>query len=186
MQPDLRQVRRYTSPTDRPLHIVEICGCLATGLHAALRGGKGGGGGGVHASHAVASYSWADINRPDALVALVVPVFAVYITVTRISSPSLPARRGTRDSHSMTIACHLASLETYPRGIDGLLQPPPPPSPVPAILKCRQAQGDKRPQKAQPFSTCVAHLIRHLEEVQPGGVGASSWNVPGVQRLGLS
>ena len=34
LQPDLRQVRRYTSPTDRPLHIVEICGGLATGLHA--------------------------------------------------------------------------------------------------------------------------------------------------------
>ena len=45
--------RPYTIP-NRPLHVVEICGGIATGLEALLRAG-----------HPIASYTWADIN-PDA------------------------------------------------------------------------------------------------------------------------
>jgi len=49
----LTNIPRYILPR-RPIHLVELCGGMATGLEAILKAG-----------HAVAAYTWADID-PDA------------------------------------------------------------------------------------------------------------------------
>jgi len=49
----LADIPKYTLP-QRPIHLVELCGGIATRLESVLKSG-----------HAVASYTWADID-PDA------------------------------------------------------------------------------------------------------------------------
>ena len=136
LQPDLRQVRRYTSPTDRPLHIVEICGGLATGLHAALRAG-----------HVVASYSWADIN-PDALVAARARLRRLHHRYP--DQLPLSALKGWNTRLPFNANCLSPGvLRNFPDtrvSTDGLLQAPhASPTQVPASTR-----GQETP-KAQPF-----------------------------------
>ena len=163
LQPDLRQVRRYTSPTDRPLHIVEICGGLATGLHAALRAG-----------HAVASYSWADIN-PDTLVAARARLRRLHHRYP--DQLPLSALKGWNTRLPFNANCLSPGvLRNFPEGIDWIIAGPP----CQPYSSAGKHKGTRDPRSTALLN--VAHLIRHLEEVQPARVGFIMENVPGVQR----
>ena len=162
-QPDLRQVGKYTSPTDRPLHIVEICGGLATGLHAALRAG-----------HAVASYSRADIN-PDALVAVRARLRRLHLKYP--NQLPLSALTGWNTRLPFNANCLSPGvLRNFPNGIHWVVAGPP----------CQPySHAGKHKGTRDPRSTAllnVARLIRLLEEVQPSGVGFILENVPGLHR----
>ena len=89
--PTLLDCQPYDAAPHRPLHLVEICAGIATGLEAFLRAG-----------HHIASCTWADIN-PDAHIATSHRLQLLQRRFPEHSHP-LPSWVGTNDSHLTPIA----------------------------------------------------------------------------------
>ena len=114
----LADTPRYTLP-QRPLHLVELCGGIATGLEAVLEAG-----------HAVASCTWADIDQ-DAHTTT-----SHRLTRLRHRHPNLLPReaidgwdvRLPRDTRTITLAL---STHAFPTGVDLIMTSPPHADPTP-------------------------------------------------------
>ena len=160
--PSLLPHSPYVTP-HRPLHLVEICAGIATGLEAFLRAG-----------HHIASYTWADIN-PDAHAATSHRLQLLHRRFhAQLPSPALRGwdRRLPFNANclSPTVLCG------FPAGIDIVIAGPP----------CQPYSAAGRNKGlADPRSQAllqVTRLIHHLQLTQPNGVGYILENVPGTDK----
>ncbi len=98
---------------DRPIHLVELCGGIATGLEALLKAG-----------HAVASYAWADVD-PDAHAATIHRLARLHARHPLLLPPEATTGWDTRlpmDTRTITPALF---VHAFPKGVNVIMTSPP-------------------------------------------------------------
>ena len=147
----------------RPLHVVEICAGISTGLEALLRAG-----------HSIASYSWADIN-PDAHAAASHRLLALQARHPQ-QLPTAALVGWDRRLPFNANCLNPNSLHSFPDGIDLIIAGPP----CQPYSDAGMHKGIKDPRSKALIQ--VARLIQYLDATQPAGVGYIIENVPGTDK----
>ena len=154
----LAHLPRFYMP-QRPLHMVELCGGIATGLEAALKAGL-----------TIASYTWADID-PDAHTATAHRLKRLQHRHPLLLPEEATTGWDTRlpmDTRTITPALF---TQAFPAGVDIIMTSPPM---LPQHLP-RTHRGNGQPAHATLLK--ILRLIRHLASTQRGGVGFI-WDTP--------
>ena len=154
----LASLPRYHIP-GRPIHLVELCGGIATGLEALLKAG-----------HAVASYTWADID-PDAHTATTHRLARLHARHPLLLPPEATNGWDTRlpmDTRTITPALF---AQAFPAGVDVIMTSPP----MLAKHLPKTIRGSGQPPHATVLQ--IHDLIRHLATTQEGGLGFV-WDTP--------
>ena len=145
----LTDTPRYILP-HRPIHLVELCGGIATCLEAILTSG-----------HAVASYTWVDID-PDAHTAASHSLAWLHARHPLLLPPEATDGWDTRlPMDARTITPELFT-QAFPAGVDLIITIPP------CSLK-RETRGQG--QSAHATVGQIRYLIQHLVATQRGGIG---------------
>jgi len=147
----LASIPRYILPRI-PIHLVEICGGMATILEAIFKAG-----------HAVASYTWADID-PDARTTTSHRLARLHNRHPLLLPPEAMEGWDTRlPMDARTITTELFT-KAFPERVDLIMNSPPM---MPQHLpRTRRGQG----QPAHAVVDQISYLIQHLAATQENGI----------------
>jgi site-specific DNA-cytosine methylase len=128
----------------------------------------------LRAGHTIASYTWADIN-PDAHTATSHRLFSLQKRHPE-QLPSSALVGWDRRLPFYFNCISLASLESFPEGIDVIIAGPP----FQPFLDAGRHKGTKDPRRKALIQ--VTRLIEHIERTQPNGIGYIIEDVPGTEK----
>jgi hypothetical protein len=154
----LASLPRYYIPGS-PIHMVELCGGIATGLEALLKAG-----------HAVASYTWADVD-PDAHAATTHRLARLLARHPLLLPPEATNGWDTRLPMDIRTITPALFAQAFPAGVDIIMTSPP----MLAKHLPKTIRGSGQPSHATVFQ--IHDLIRHLATTQEGGLGFI-WDIP--------